>query len=132
MHLQQHLIGHLGGERLVGIGLFEQMKQCRVLEIVLLEDEGLPDMVMARFQRFLEAKARASIARYCGWLGSITCCSTRLMRLLHPRWSGYDLTSEPANRMLVFKVLEQVCYTHTEVSSREQEGSRPEISEVVH
>jgi hypothetical protein len=39
MQLQEDLIGDLGGKRLVGIRLFEQMKRRRVIEVVLLENE---------------------------------------------------------------------------------------------
>ena len=46
VQLQEHLIGHLGGERLVGICGFDRMKDGRVREVALLKDEGLPDMIV--------------------------------------------------------------------------------------
>ena len=53
MQLQEDLIGDLGGKRLVGIGRFEQMKRRRVIEVVLLENEGLPHLVIRKVPEIL-------------------------------------------------------------------------------
>src|SRR5579862_5704639 len=75
----------------------------------------------------------ASIARNCGWLCSITCCSTRLMRLLppvYPHGPGDDRILDPANRLL-FTAPEQMYYSQTDVSSGEKVGRYSEMTREV-
>jgi hypothetical protein len=66
MKLQKHLTGDLGWKSFVGFRLFELMKDGRVIKVDVLENARLPNIVLARFQRFFEARAISSVARKCG------------------------------------------------------------------
>jgi hypothetical protein len=48
----------LCGERLVGLRLFEQVKRRCVVEILLLLEEGLPDMVVGQVPKVFGGKGQ--------------------------------------------------------------------------
>ena len=56
MQLQEHLIGHFGGERLVGSCCFDHMKAGRVREVALLKQEGLPDRLVGEIPEVFGGK----------------------------------------------------------------------------
>ena len=58
VQLQEHLIGHFGGECPVGLRLFEQMKRGAVIEIRFLEEEGLADVVVGQVPEVFGSKGQ--------------------------------------------------------------------------
>ena len=126
----------LCGERLVGLRLFEQVKRRCVVEILLLLEEGLPDMVVGQVPEVFGGKGQR-IHRPKLWMA-------RLDHLLFysPHEAAPVCPSPAARRRLDlgtrkrlrFKVLEQVYYIQAEVSSRERRGDdqrSPELSVVL-
>ena len=48
MELDEDLIGHFGGKRLVRLRLFEEMKRGRVIQIGLVKNKRLPDVLVGQ------------------------------------------------------------------------------------
>ena len=67
MHLHQHLIGDFGGKGLVGVGVLDQVKDGRVIQVGVLKDERLPHLVVGQIPEvFGRQSPSPSIARNCG------------------------------------------------------------------
>src|SRR5260370_21128993 len=56
MQLDEDLIGYFGRKSLIGIGFFQQTKRGDIIQVSVLEDEGLPDVIVCQIPQVFRGK----------------------------------------------------------------------------